>query len=100
MSRALCQCLCNALKESQIRIISIEHLISCIDKGCSDFCISNGLLRSHKTIMKMDDEFWILDKFWILNELDGSEELLTLEELKESNIGRAIQHGNFYLHTF
>lgn len=83
-----------------IKITSIDHLISCLDKGCSDYCICNGLLRSHKTIKKMDNELWILDKFWILNEIDGSEEILTLEELKESNIGKAIQHGSFYLFTF
>lgn len=76
------------------KIISIDHLISCLDKGCSDFCISNGLLRSSKTIEKKDD------KFWVLNEIDGSENLLTLEELEESNIGKAIQHGSFYLVTF
>lgn len=40
------------------------------------------------------------DKFWILNEIDGSEDSLTLEELKESNIGRAIQNGFFYLLIF
>lgn len=76
------------------RITSIEHLISFLDKGCSDYCIRNGFLHSSRTIMKMDD------KFWILNEIDGSEYSLTLEELKESNIGRAIQNGNFYLHSF
>lgn len=36
------------------------------------------------------------DKFWVLNEIDDSEIVLTLDELKESNIGKAIQHGSFY----
>ena len=73
------------------RIYSIEHLISCLDKGYSDFCICNGLLRSSKTIEKKDD------KFWILNEIDDSEEMLTLDELKESHIAKAIENNCFYL---
>lgn len=57
--------------------------------------LAGGLAKSSKTVEFMTDE----NKFWIHNDIDGSEQTLTAEELStESNIGEAIQKGALYLY--
>lgn len=78
-----------------IKIISIEGLKASIDKGVYDYCISNGLLRSSKHINRTVD-----GKFMIINEIDGSEELLTEDELKDSHIAKCMKNGTFYAYVW
>ena len=75
------------------RINSIEELIDALNKGQHDFFISNGILKSSKYI-EYDD-----DNFYIVNEIDGTEQTLTTEELFNddyTNIGVSIKNGTFY----
>lgn len=74
-----------------IHVRSLEGLDGMLEKGVTSFCISTGLVRSSKEINKTED-----GKFHIFHYIDDSEETLTEEELKESNIGKAMDSGNFY----
>lgn len=72
------------------KVKSFEHLDELLAKHVYEFAICRGILRSSKDITKKGD------KYAIFNYIDDSEDLLTLEELKEENIGKAIVNGNFY----
>ena len=77
------------------QINSIEELIDALNKGQHDFFISNGILKSSKYI-EYDD-----DNFYIVNEIDDSEQTLNEEELFNrdyTNIGFAIENGQFYMY--
>lgn len=79
-----------------IKVNSIEELKEILgdsDTAPQDFCISNGMFRSSKSLMLYGD------KVNILNEIDDTEQLLSFEELKDAsitNIGTAITNGTFY----
>ena len=75
------------------QITSLEDLIETINSGNHDFFIGGGLCRSSKYI-EYDD-----DIFYIINEIDDTEQTLTSKELFNkdyTNIGVAINNGNFY----
>lgn len=75
------------------QITSLEDLIDTIQSGNHDFFIGGGLCRSSKYI-EYDD-----DTFYIINEIDDTEQTLTSKELFNkdyTNIGVAINNGNFY----
>ena len=75
------------------QITSLEELIDTIQSGNHDFFIGGGLCRSSKYI-EYDD-----DTFYIINEIDDTEQTLTSKELFNkdyTNIGVAINNGNFY----
>lgn len=58
------------------------------------FILLNGGLRSSKTISFDGDNI-----FYVLNEIDDTEQVLTEQELMDSditNIGKAINNGAFY----
>jgi len=73
------------------KIESIEDL-----KGIEDFqdyFIHFGIARSSKRIMHHKED----DTFTVHHEIDDTfEEDVTMEDLDKSNIGIAIQKGNFY----
>ena len=75
------------------RINSIEEL----KKECEesyDFFINFGGARSSKNITYDKDE----DTFSIHHEIDDTFEDVTSENLKKSNIGRAIEEERFYVY--
>jgi hypothetical protein len=79
------------------QITTVEQLKElCIQEdGPIDCFIHLGLCRSSKSIFFDEDE----GKFSIINEIDGSEDVLTPEELLDeslTNIGKAINSGRFY----
>ena len=77
------------------RINSLEELITAIEEGNNDFFINLGSARSSKDITYNDGIFYII------NEIDGSEEELTAEQLFDeeyTNIGKAINGGVFYMY--
>lgn len=77
------------------RINSLEELIEAIDSNHNDFFISFGIAKSSKNITYNDGIFYII------NEIDGSEEELTAEQLFDeeyTNIGKAINGGVFYMY--
>ena len=73
------------------KINSIEELKQeCEDSY--DFFIHFGVARSSKGITYHSDD----DTFTIHHEIDDTFEDVKSEELKDSNIGLAIEKGNFY----
>lgn len=79
------------------QIKTIEELKELAKDKQADCFISlaGGLARSSKTVEFMTDE----NKFLVYNDIDGSDQTLTAEELStESNIGEAIQKGALYLY--
>ena len=75
------------------QITSLEDLINTIKSGKEDFFINGGIWRSSKTIT-YDNE-----KFYVFNEIDGTEQELTPEQLFDeeyTNIGKCINIGRFY----
>lgn len=62
-----------------------------------DFFINLGGIRSSKGIRLIKTKKGIAYHFVILNEIDGTIQTLTLKQLYiQSNIGQAIDAGNFY----
>jgi hypothetical protein len=84
----------NELNSGPIKITSVNQLIRLCEEAESpiDCFIGNGLIKSSKSVL-FDD-----GKFSIINEIDGSEDVLTPEELLKVNIGKAIQNSCFYLY--
>jgi len=78
------------------KIESVEKLKEACMNQCVDFFIQlNFGIRSSKCI-SYDS---IHDLFWVLNEVDGSEQSLTPEQIMDedyTNIGKAIKYGAFY----
>lgn len=78
-----------------IRVRNIDHLKELINNEKTDFfiCLDGGL-RSSKTICPLDD-----NKFLVFNEIDGTEEEFTEQELMDkdfTNIGEAMTAGALY----
>lgn len=78
------------------KVTSIEQLREMVENDFFDYFIAlNGGFRSSKTICMNDDG----ESFDVVNEIDGSEQTLSAEELKDrelTNIGYAIEGGAFY----
>ena len=75
------------------KINSVEEL----KKECEDnydFFIAFGVARSSKGITYDEDE----DTFSIHHEIDDTFEDVTSENLKKSNIGKAIEEERFYVY--
>ena len=78
------------------KVKSLDHLkemLAGTEGNPLDFCISNGLVRSSKSLM-LDN-----GKVNIFNEIDETTQLLTFDELNDknvTNIGIAIGMGYFY----
>ena len=81
------------------KIKSINELKKISSKDYTDFCISNGLMKSSKNI-KYDKKTKI---FNILNEINDTEQNLTEKELNDkslTNIGTAIKNGCFFQYIY
>lgn len=82
------------------RINSVNELRNEIAKGHNNYFIAlNFGARSSKFITTDDYE----RNFEIINEIDGSEQTLTEEELfdeKKTLIGKAIKYGALYMETY
>ena len=79
------------------QVKSLEELRGILSDGeTREFYIQlNYGLRSSKAISYDGD-----DTFYVLNEIDGTEQELTGQELMDgdiTNIGKAIENGSFYL---
>lgn len=74
------------------KIESIKQLKDAIEEGHNEFVIFNGLIRSSKFINFGEEK-----DFFILHLIDDFEEEVDEEELSDSNIGRAIKNGTFYI---
>lgn len=77
------------------QIESLEELIEAIEDNHNDFFISFGIARSSKFITYYNGIFSIV------NEIDGSEQSLDSEQLFDeeyTNIGKAINAGQFYMY--
>lgn len=77
------------------QISNIEQLDKLIEEhGVVECFVSlggGGVLRSSKVIQKINQ-----DTYNVLNEIDDTEEDLTLDELKSSIIWEAMTIGSFY----
>jgi hypothetical protein len=82
------------MTKKQEKVNSITHLRELIKAGTHSYALAlNYGLYSRKTIRAMHD-----GKFRIVNHIDDSKETLTEAELfTESNIGRAITKGAFFV---
>lgn len=70
----------------------LKYILESVDVAL-DFTIVMGPIRSSKSIILIDD------RMSILNEIDGTEDILTFDELDDAsitNIGKAIKKGTFY----
>ena len=73
-----------------LKVKSLDHLKElCLNKQAS-FHIDLGMVRSSKDI------YYNGKSFEIMHNVDGSDEILTDDEMKDTNIYRAIMAGNFY----
>ena len=73
------------------KITTIAQLAAAISAGHHGFFIHGGLLRSSKHIA------YDGDRFSVFNDIDGTTLELTAAQLAtHSNIGTAIECGNFY----
>ena len=73
-----------------LQVKDIAHLRELISKGLNRYFIKlNFGLRSSKWL-EMNG-----DNFYVFHEIDGSDEVLTEQELIDENIGNAIEHGAF-----
>lgn len=80
------------------KINSMEELKEILVEGevIEGFILLNGGIRSSKSICNLGD-----NRYSIINEVDDSEDILTLEEFNDNtktNIGYAITNGMFYLY--
>lgn len=78
------------------KVTSIKQLREMVENDYFDYFVAlNYGLRSSKTICMNDDG----ERFDIVNEIDGTEQTLSEEELMDrdlTNIGYAIQNGALY----
>lgn len=74
------------------KIKSINELRKAIEDGYNEFVISNGLMRSSKFINFGEEK-----EFFVFHLIDDFREEMDEDELIDSNIGRAIKNGTFYL---
>lgn len=78
------------------KIETLEQLKGACTGQCVDFFIQlNFGMRSSKCISYDPTH----DLFWVLNEIDGSEQSLTSEQIMDedcTNIGKAIKYGSFF----
>lgn len=77
------------------KITTIEELNNAINKGCNDFVITNGIVKSSKFITFGDND----GEYEIINLVDDSRQILTETQLLEpawSNIGLAMRNGTFF----
>ena len=80
---------------TQIKSIKQLKKVCAAEKGADFFILLNYNLRSSKCISWFEDT----KTFFILNEIDGSEQELSEEQLMDkeyTNIGEAIKKGAFY----
>ena len=81
-----------------IKIQNLEHFNSTLTEEPQDyFILINSHIRSSKSIFKDGD------KYNILNEVDGSEDLLTEEELFDTDIthvGSCLTSGNLFKYDY
>lgn len=86
------------MASKQVRTVEELKKLSNVDGGVDFFILlAGGCVRSSKHI-DWDDEG---KKFCVLNEIDGTEEFLTEEEIvddKITMIGKAMRTGNFYMY--
>ena len=78
------------------KIENIDELkVLCSDEQSHDcYIVIAGIIRSSKSIFMYED-----GTFSVINEIDGSEDVFTEEELSNpelSIIGKAIQKGQFH----
>lgn len=74
------------------KIESIKQLKDAIEEGHNEFVIFNGLIRSSKFINFGEEK-----EFFVFHLIDDFREEMDEDELINSNIGRAIKNGTFYL---
>lgn len=73
------------------------HLNSYHKNRWGDFFIALGIVRSSKSIRLLEGNIHRKRRFLILNEIDGSTQNLTEEQLyTDSNIGEAMQKKCFF----
>lgn len=76
---------------NHIKVKSIEHLNELLDKDNQDFVLTIGVARSSKHIT------WNgTDEYYVYHYIDDTEVCLNTEELTSSNIGTAINNGQFF----
>lgn len=81
------------------KINSLEELKEVLSEEgetVEGFILLKGGIRSSKSMCKIGD-----DQYSIINEVDDTEDILTLEELNDKsiiNIGYAITNGAFYIY--
>lgn len=74
-----------------LQVKSITHLRELISNGMNRYFIRlNFGVKSSKWIEMTGNNFYVF------HEIDGSDEVLTEQELADENIGRAIENGAFY----
>lgn len=76
------------------QITSTEELLTILKEEPNTSCeffVQLPLARSWKTISLSDD-----NSIWVLNQIDDSEEFISVDTLKDSRIGNFIQRGKFY----
>lgn len=77
------------------KITTIKELNDALNEGCTDFVITNGIVRSSKFITYGDND----GEYEIINLIDDSRQILTEAQLFEpawSNIGLAMKNGTFF----
>jgi hypothetical protein len=81
-------------KDMATKVNNLDHLRELIQQGKHHFFIGlTSILRSSKYIELAGDQFVVF------NEIDGSEDTFTDEEMMDeryTNIGKAISLGRFY----
>lgn len=80
------------------KITTIEELNDALNEGCTDFVITNGIVRSSKFITYGDND----GEYEIINLIDDSRQILTEAQLLDpewSNIGTAMKNGAFFSET-
>lgn len=80
------------------KVSSIDQLFELVEKNNHEFFISMGVARSSKYIT-LGEEDGTLE---ILNEIDGTTQVLTAEEVMDetnTNVGIAIKCGAFWMVT-
>ena len=78
------------------KVLSVAHLREMVQNGNHDFfiVIAGGLAKSSKEIDVDED-----GKFYVFNDIDGTDDVLTEEELMDqriTNVGYAITKGALY----
>ena len=77
------------------QIKASEDLIASLKNNIHNYVIRSGVLNSSKYMELQDD-----GKIYVMDESDGYEYTVTIKELmKETNIGRFMESGNFFAET-